>query len=189
MNTQAMIRHRQWLNSRLSLFSCGLVICVSSLLSTTAHATDSVATATAESGLDTLQVCLIGSENVQLTVELALNADTRARGLMERKSLPTNAGMLFVYPNDGLRAFWMYKTLIPLDIAYIDKEGVINEILTMEPCRSIFPGRCRNYPATQVFRMALEVNAGHFEEWQVAAGDQVYQQDCKTPLRALLAHD
>lgn len=138
---------------------------------------------------NTLQICLRGETDVLVTAELALDADTRARGLMERESLAADHGMLFVYPNDGIRAFWMYKTLIPLDIAYIDRHGVITEILTMAPCRSIFPGRCRNYPATKPFRMALEVNAKHFEEWHISAGDQLYQQDCKTPLRALLAHD
>lgn len=134
-----------------------------------------------------LTLCLVAADTVKIEVELATEPKSRERGLMERESLAAQAGMLFVYPQNGMRAFWMYKTLIPLDIAYIGANGRIHEIYSMEPCRSIFPARCSNYPSQQPLRMALEVNKGKFAEWGVEVGDLIFTDDCETPLQPLPA--
>ncbi|NLC21771.1 MAG: DUF192 domain-containing protein, partial [Halomonadaceae bacterium] len=75
-------------------------------------------------------------ERHSLQVELAQTAAERRKGLMERDSLDPDAGMLFVYqtlqpPQSG---FWMYRTRIPLDIAFIDDQGRIAALYTMQPC-------------------------------------------------------
>lgn len=143
--------------------------------------------AQAEEDQQSLTLCLVAAETVKIKAELATNRTSREKGLMERESLPAEAGMLFVYPQNGMRAFWMYKTRIPLDIAYIGADGRIQEMYSMEPCRSIFPTRCPNYPSQQPLRMALEVNAGKFAEWGVEVGDLIYTDDCETPLKPLPA--
>ncbi|MCH8501813.1 MAG: DUF192 domain-containing protein [Aliidiomarina sp.] len=140
-----------------------------------------------EQDLQTQTLCLVAAETVKIKAELATEPKSRERGLMERESLPAESGMLFVYPQNGMRAFWMYKTRIPLDIAYIGSNGRIQEIYSMEPCRSIFPARCPNYPSQQPLRMALEVNQGKFAEWGVEIGDMVFTDDCETPLQPLPA--
>lgn len=111
--------------------------------------------------------------------ELALTDETRARGLMHRQHLAPDAGMLFYYPNTHYRSFWMFNTLIPLDIAYLSDEGEITQIITMEPCLHDNPGRCQSYPSDRRARAALELNAGAFEQLGVSVGDYVLEQSCR----------
>ena len=68
-----------------------------------------------------------------LTVEIADTQKSQEKGLMNRKSLDEDRGMLFVYDRDSRKSFWMKNTLIPLSIAYIAADGTIREIYDMEP--------------------------------------------------------
>ena len=111
----------------------------------------------------------------RLTVELAERPRQRAQGLMGRERLGADAGMLFLYerlqsPDSG---FWMYRTLIPLDIAFIDDDGRIAAIHRMPPCGSDAPGDCPAYRAGVSYRAALEVNAGYFAARGIGVGDCV----------------
>jgi uncharacterized protein len=112
---------------------------------------------------------------VRLTVELASTADQRAYGLMERPSLPPAQGMLFTYPSpqDPRSGFWMYRTLIPLDIAFLDEDGEIVAIMEMEPCEAASSRLCPVYSPGVPYTAALEVNRGFFGRWGVAVGDRV----------------
>lgn len=89
--------------------------------------------------------------------EIAADPDTRRVGLMHRPSLPADAGMLFVYPDDTDGGFWMKNTLIPLTIAFATADGEIVAVLDMEPCEA---DPCPTYRPGASYRMALEVNAG-----------------------------
>lgn len=113
--------------------------------------------------------------DVRITVELAATDYQRGYGLMERASLPLEYGMLFTYarPQDPASGFWMYRTLIPLDIAFLDEAGVIVAIEQMDPCESPNPRMCPIYSAGVPYMAALEVNRGAFERWGVRLGDRV----------------
>jgi len=100
-------------------------------------------------------------------VEIARTEKQHARGLMFRKKLPENAGMLFVYDKEDFRRFWMKNTYIPLSLAYIDSEGVIFQIEEMEPLDEMSVVSMR--PA----RFVLEVNRGWFREHGVGIGDRI----------------
>lgn len=119
-------------------------------------------------------------EVAQVQAELALTDEQRARGLMHREHLAADAGMLFYYPNSQYRSFWMFSTLIPLDIAYLTDAGEILQIITMQPCFSDNPGRCPGYQSDARARAALELNAGRFAELGVTAGDYVLNANCQS---------
>ena len=109
-------------------------------------------------------------KRVALAVEIAKTTETRSYGLMLRKSLPENAGMLFVFEEDARWGFWMKNTLIPLSIGFIDKNWRLIEIKDMrvpdDPERGPFP----IYEPSEPYRYALEVNQGFFERKGITTG-------------------
>jgi uncharacterized membrane protein (UPF0127 family) len=115
------------------------------------------------------------ADTLPLRAELAATDEQRALGLMERSSLPADAGMLFWYPElqPGSAGFWMFRTRIPLDIAFLGAGGEILAIQAMEPCPSQDPRFCPSYPAGVDFHGALEVNRGFFQRHGIGTGDRV----------------
>lgn len=125
---------------------------------------------------DTAAVQIItATDTLALTVEVAATPDQHQLGLMERTTLPEDQGMIFVYdvPQDTLGGFWMYRTRIPLDIAFIDSAGSIVTIRNMQPCVSPNPQLCPSYRPTAPYQQALEVNDGYFARHRVEVGDTV----------------
>ena len=111
-----------------------------------------------------------GERTVRVAVEVADTDEERARGLMERDELPEDEGMLFLYEDETSGGFWMKNTLIPLSIAFFDRDGKILRILDMEPCEA---DPCPAYDPQVSYRGALEVNKGAFARWGVSAGDRI----------------
>lgn len=126
--------------------------------------------------LETAPLVVHGQQGPRrLEVEMARTASERSRGLMDRDHLPAQAGMLFLYdqPQSPRNGFWMYRTRIALDIAFIDAAGRIAEIHRMTPCTAARAGECPVTRPTVPYRAALEVNAGAFAAMGVAVGDCV----------------
>jgi len=119
------------------------------------------------------------SDTVSIRAELALTNDQKMVGLMDRSRLAENAGMVFVYDSTQPPAagFWMYRTRIPLDIAFADSAGVIRAILKMEPCETTIPQGCPSYPPNVPYQYALEVNAGFFAARGITAGWRLMLED------------
>ncbi len=121
-------------------------------------------TSTAEAVLPTLPLQVEGKT---VTAEIADDPDLRAQGLMERTSLAPDHGMLFVYPDERPRSFWMKNTPLPLSIAFMDSGGRIVRLADMSPLdETPVPSR---YPAMY----ALEMEQGWFLRSGVAAGDRI----------------
>lgn len=135
---------------------------------------------------DTVAASVItASDTVRIKAELADTGNRREYGLMERPSLPEDHGMIFVYPEEveGDQPFWMFRTEIPLDIAFLSADGRIVAILGMQPCRSPNPEFCRGYPPGVPYRGALEMALGWFDAHGVAVGDRVVPAPGDLPAR------
>ena len=103
----------------------------------------------------------------KILVEIADEPHERGKGLMFRKEMAVNEGMLFVYHTEEKRSFWMKNTYIPLSIAYLDKNGTIVHLADMNPHEETAVPSI--YPA----QYALEMNLGWFEKHQIAVGMKV----------------
>ena len=102
-----------------------------------------------------------------IRAEVVADYATRAQGLMHRKSLAQNAGMLFIFDNEAVHCMWMKNTLIPLSVAFIDDRGTIVNIADMEPHSEV------SHCAAQPVRYALEMNRGWFAARGIKPGTRL----------------
>ena len=118
-------------------------------------------------------------DTVTLLTELAERPEQHTLGLMERRHLADTAGMLFVYPDEQptTAGFWMFRTRIPLDIAFVDSGGSIRAVQHMAPCPTDLAEGCPSYPPGVLYRAALEVNAGFFARHRVSLGSRIILGD------------
>ncbi|HEY9317803.1 MAG TPA: DUF192 domain-containing protein [Achromobacter sp.] len=102
-----------------------------------------------------------------IRAEVANTDATRRDGLMFRKELPGNEGMLFVFEQPDVQCFWMRNTLLPLSIAFIADDGTIVNIDDMAPQTE--DPHCAKKPV----RYALEMAQGWFAEHGIKAGRKI----------------
>lgn len=115
---------------------------------------------------DRLPTIDISIRDQTIEVEVANTLSSRSQGLMFRDSMPKDHGMLFVYPNNEVRSFWMLDTRIPLSIAFIDPNGEILHIENLKPMAR--DSTSSVYKA----QYALEMNKGWFAENGIVVGDK-----------------
>jgi uncharacterized protein len=94
----------------------------------------------------------------------------REHGLMGRRTLPPDGGMIFAFPEPTEAGFWMRDTAIPLSVAFWNDDGRVVAILDMDPCRA---DPCPVYRPGVSYRTALEMRRGWFDRHGVAIGDHV----------------
>ncbi|MEM8703916.1 MAG: DUF192 domain-containing protein [Pseudomonadota bacterium] len=104
----------------------------------------------------------------QFTVEVAVSAPERSRGLMFREEMAADHGMLFIFEAEGDRYFWMKNTPLPLDIIYIDAAGKIVSIAA-----DTTPFSEQTIPSGAPAKYVLELNAGTSAERGIGVGDTV----------------
>lgn len=103
----------------------------------------------------------------RIEAEVAADMPNRMQGLMHRKSLGTNQGMLFVFLQAERHCMWMRNTLIPLSVAFLDEAGRIINIADMQPHSEA--NHCAAAPA----RFALEMNQGWFASRGLRPGQKI----------------
>ena len=111
----------------------------------------------------------IYNKNIIFTVEVAKNTEERRIGLMYRKKLLNNEGMLFIFPREKIIQLWMKNTYIPLDVIFISENKVIVDIKkNMEKLsETIVKSKVKS-------RYALEFNTGLINKLNIEIGDKVF---------------
>lgn len=102
-----------------------------------------------------------------LTAEVANTDPSRTEGLMHRRILPENRGMLFVFTDVSRHAMWMMNTHVPLSVAFLDERGVIINIEDMKPHTQ------DAHAAAKPAKYALEMNRGWFQKRGIRPGAKV----------------
>lgn len=99
-----------------------------------------------------------------IDVQVALNSEQRTIGLMHRREMPQNEGMLFVFELPTIQCFWMKNTLIPLTAAFLEDNGTIVNLEDMRPQTT------NTHCSKQPVRYVLEMNQGWFAKKGIKAG-------------------
>ena len=99
-----------------------------------------------------------------IQVQLAQDFEQRQIGLMWRKEMPQNEGMLFIFEQPAIQCFWMRNTLLPLTAAFVLDDGSIVNLADMKPLND--DSHCSKKPV----RFVLEMNQGWFAKRNIQAG-------------------
>ncbi len=129
-----------------------------------------------ESGSSGLVQLSLGPKTIE--IELAIERSEQTRGLMYRRSMPADQGMLFVYQKPTRMSFWMRNTYIPLDIGFFTSDGVLREIRKMyphdeNPVKSI----------REDILYALEMNQGWFQKNGIKPGESFDLEQLEKAIR------
>ncbi len=116
----------------------------------------------------TVEIITQSQKSIQIAVEIADTPDTREHGLMYRDSLPENAGMLFIMPDEQIQNFWMKNTKVPLDIIFIFSDWKIGGFVEQTQ-----PYSEANISIDKPTKYVLEVNAGFCKRHGIQPGDKV----------------
>lgn len=104
----------------------------------------------------------------KIDVELATNDDERMQGLMYRKSMDDNKGMLFIFDKEEEQSFWMKNTIMSLDIIYINSEFKIVKIY-----KGTTPFSENSLPSGKPTKYVVEVAAGFTDRYKIKEGDKI----------------
>lgn len=121
----------------------------------------------ADAASDRLVITTANGE-AAFTVEIADEPEEMTRGLMFRRELADDAGMLFIYTQPRTASMWMKNTYIPLDIIYIREDLTIARIAEMAEPHSLDP-----IPSGEIVAAALEIRGGRAAELGIEPGDRV----------------
>ncbi len=135
--------------------------------------TGSTPASSSASGLEVASLTVQSGEKVHnFDVEVARSPQEQAKGLMFRKSLADDEGMIFPFPIPKFASFWMKNTVIPLDLIFVRTDGTIESIAANAEPLSL-ESRSSGEPVA----MVLEIRGGLAEELGIKAGDTVKWKD------------
>jgi uncharacterized protein len=121
-------------------------------------------------GMPVVSLTSGSGSKISIEVEIASTEQQRQTGLMFRETLGKNKGMLFIFPDDSVRTFWMKNTLIPLDMIFIDSSFTVVKISHAVPCTA---DSCVIYSSGMPARYVLEVNANMTDDKGIGVGSRV----------------
>lgn len=146
-----------------ALFVIGVAVCVSQ------GSLDGASRAEAK-----MPTVKIGASNI-VKLEVAATEREIERGLMYRTSLPEDQGMVFLFHPPRPVNFWMYHTLIPLDMLFVKDGKIIKIFENVPPCKSENPKDCPTYPPAEGLEVTevIELVAGYAKKHEVKVGDSI----------------
>lgn len=109
-------------------------------------------------------------EHKKISVEVAETDAQHEQGLMFRKKLGLNEGMIFIFKDEHIRNFWMKNTIINLSIGYFDKNKKLIDIQEMLATTSMLEENPPAYPSTGPTMYALEMNQGWYKKNNIKVG-------------------
>jgi len=115
-----------------------------------------------------LYILKSGDSIKKLDIEIADNQYEHETGLMYRQSMNETQGMLFTYPEEALRSFYMKNTYIPLDIIFYSKDSSV--VSFKENAQALDE---TSLPSNKPAKFILELNAGKVKEWNIEVGDKM----------------
>lgn len=110
---------------------------------------------------------IVGGE---LTLEVAKTMDEKKVGLSDRETLEENNGMVFVFDTEGFHPFWMRKTPFSLDFVYLNKEGIIVDVKSGDPCTE---DPCTIYLPSKPAMYVIEIPKGNADKLNMVVGNKV----------------
>jgi uncharacterized membrane protein (UPF0127 family) len=100
----------------------------------------------------------------EVVLDAAESELQHAYGLMNRTKMAADEGMIFIFPDENIREFWMKDTLIDLDIAYVSAKKKIIDIQNMKAVTSVLQTNLPTYPSGGPAKYAIEMNSGWFKK-------------------------
>jgi hypothetical protein len=116
----------------------------------------------------------LGNAKIKIDLEIADNEYERQLGLMNRKSMEENQGMLFIFQYERMQSFWMRNTLIPLDMMFVNKD---NKIITIHKNTKTLSAQ--SYPSTGPAIYVVEVIGGFTDKYKIVVGDKIFWMGTK----------
>jgi hypothetical protein len=120
---------------------------------------------------DTLSIRTPDGAVHEFTVELAITQEQRSQGLMYRRELARDSGMLFLYPRSGVHAMWMKNTYIPLDMLFVKADGRVVHI-----AERTVPQSRRSISAGERVKAVLELRGGTADRLGIGEGAVVLHE-------------
>jgi hypothetical protein len=108
----------------------------------------------------------------KVIVEIADTNEKAEQGLMYRKTLGKNEGMLFIFPNEEKRNFWMKNTFIDLSIAFFDSSKILTETCDMKASSSELIVKPESCETVRPAKFALEMSRGWFRKHNIKVGEK-----------------
>jgi uncharacterized membrane protein (UPF0127 family) len=122
-------------------------------------------------GFGMIKMIPLFAGEAKFIVEISDTPQKRARGLMGRKFIPKDYGMLFLFEEEGPQAFWMKNTLVELDIIFLDRYKHILKIFSnVSPCRA---EPCESYVCRDAVKYVLEIRGGRSAELEIKIGQEI----------------
>ena len=121
------------------------------------------------SGCSNSKIGKVCFEDNCFNVELVISSDEKIKGLMYRDFLDLDSGMLFVFDKENFYTIWMKNTLIPLDVVWIDSNGIVVFIeRDLKPCED-----CIVFKPDKKAKYILEINSGIVDKIGLGVGERV----------------